>query len=376
MRFLTHLSPCIHSIFVILSRESFNYHTSYILYRMSMKHIMFVLNPISGTVSKAHIPELIDTYLDKNQFTYEFAETQYAGHATELARRAAEDGIDIVCAIGGDGTVNEVGRALVDTNTAMAILPCGSGNGLARHLLLPMDLKKCIDIINRCSIERLDSGMINEHAFFCTCGMGFDAFISMKFAEAGKRGLITYAENVLTEGLSYQPETYEIEDELGSKTYKAFLVSVANASQYGNNAYIAPQASMSDGLLDVIIMEPFDILEAPQVAIELFNKTLDKNKKIKTFRAKHIHIHRKSAGIIHYDGDPKMSDADVDIHIKPRSISIVTNPDGNKAQRQPNMVQNAASELFYDFDTMREKLIQQTRNLQAVNRKILRKLNL
>ena len=123
-------------------------------------------------------------------------------------------------------------------------------------------------------------------------------------------------------------------------------------------------------------MEPFDILEAPQVAIELFNKTLDKNKKIKTFRAKHIHIHRKSAGIIHYDGDPKMAEADVDIHIKPQSISIVTNPDGDKAQRQPNIVQNAASELFYDIDTMREKLIQQTRNLQAVNKKILRKLNL
>lgn len=337
---------------------------------------MFILNPISGTVSKAHIPELIDAYLDKDLFTYEFAETQYAGHATELARKAAANGVDIVCAIGGDGTVNEVGRALVDTDTAMAILPCGSGNGLARHLLLPMDLKKCVEIINRDCIKRLDSGMINEHAFFCTCGMGFDAFISMKFAEAGKRGLITYTENVLAEGLSYQPETYEIEDELGKKTYKAFQVCVANASQYGNNAYIAPQASMSDGLLDVIIMEPFDILEAPQVAIELFNKTLDKNKKIRTFKAKHIHIHRQQAGIIHYDGDPKMSDADVDIFIKPKSISIVTNPDGNKAQRQPNMMQNAASELFYGIDTMREKLIQQTRNLQAVNLKIMRKLNL
>ena len=112
--------------------------------------------------------------------------------------------------------------------------------------------------------------------------MGFDAFISMKFAEAGKRGPITYMQKVLEEGLRYEPETYVIEDEDGTHSYKAFLVSVANASQYGNNAYIAPQASMSDGLLDVIIMEPFDLIDAPQVAIELFNKTLDKNLKIKT----------------------------------------------------------------------------------------------
>ena len=236
------------------------------------------------------------------------AETKYAGHATELAQQAARQGIDIVVAVGGDGTVNEVGRALVNTKTAMGILPCGSGNGLARHLNLPMNLKKCIDILNDCDIHTLDYGLINRHPFFCTCGMGFDAFISMKFAEAGKRGPITYMQKILEEGLSYQPETYEIEDEEGTRRYKAFLVSAANASQYGNNAYIAPQASMSDGLLDIIIMEPFDLIEAPQVAIELFNKTLDKNLKIKTFRASHIHIHRKSEGIIHYDGDPVMAD--------------------------------------------------------------------
>lgn len=164
-------------------------------------------------------------------------------------------------AVGGDGTVNEVGRALVNTKTAMGILPCGSGNGLARHLNLPMNLKKCIDILNDCDIHTLDYGLINRHPFFCTCGMGFDAFISMKFAEAGKRGPITYMQKILEEGLSYQPETYEIEDEEGTRRYKAFLVSAANASQYGNNAYIAPQASMSDGLLDIIIMEPFDLIE-------------------------------------------------------------------------------------------------------------------
>ena len=352
--------------------------TNYILTidTMNKKRIVFILNPISGTISKAGIPDLIEERLDKNKFDYNIVETQYAGHATELAKQAVEEEIDIVVAIGGDGTVNEVGRSLINTQTAMAILPCGSGNGLARHLNLPMNLKKCVDVINECDIRDLDYGIINDHPFFCTCGMGFDAFISMQFAQAGKRGPITYMQKVLEEGLKYQPETYEIEDEDGVKRYKAFLVSAANASQYGNNAYIAPQASMSDGLLDIIIMEPFDILEAPQVAIELFNKTLDKNLKIKTFRSKRIHIHRKKEGVIHYDGDPVLSSADIDISIVSKGINIVTKHNADKAHRQPNMLQTAFSEIFYNIDLMRQDITKQSRKVQAINKTILRKLNI
>ena len=334
------------------------------------------MNPISGTSDKKDIPYLIEELLDKEQFDYSIRKTEYAGHAYEIAKESKEQGIDIVVAVGGDGTVNEVGRALVHSNTALGIIPTGSGNGLARHLNLPMNLKKCIDIINECEIRALDYGIINEHPFFCTCGMGFDAFISMQFAQAGKRGPITYMQKVLEEGLKYQPETYEIEDEDGVKRYKAFLVSAANASQYGNNAYIAPQASMSDGLLDIIIMEPFDIIEAPQVAIELFNKTLDKNLKIKTFKAKKIHIHRKKEGVIHYDGDPVLSSADVDISIVSKGINIVINHNADKTRRQPNILQTAFSEIFYNIDLMRQDITKQSRKMQAINKTILRKLNI
>ena len=280
-----------------------------------MKKIVFIMNPISGTSSKAGIPELIESTLDKEKFEYTLSMTEYAGHASEIATRAKEEGIDIVVAIGGDGTVNEVARAIVHSNTALGIIPCGSGNGLARHLMLPMNFRKAIGIINRCEIHDLDYGIINGNPFFCTCGMGFDAHVSMKFAEAGKRGPITYVENVLREGLKYEPETYEIQDENGVTRHKAFLISCANASQYGNNAYIAPQASMSDGLLDVIIMEPFDMLDAPQISIDMFNKTLDKSSKIKTIKCRKLHIRRKSEGVIHYDGDPVMAGADVDIEL-------------------------------------------------------------
>lgn len=340
-----------------------------------MKRIVFIMNPISGTQNKAGIPELIERTLDHEQFSYELRLTEHAGHASEIANEAKEQGVDIVVAIGGDGTVNEVARAIVHSNTALGIMPCGSGNGLARHLLLPMNLKKSIEILNRCEIHELDYGIINGHAFFCTCGMGFDAFVSQKFAEAGKRGPITYVENVLREGLKYKPETYEIQDEQGTTRAKAFLISCANASQYGNNAYIAPQASMSDGLLDVIIMEPFDVIEAPQISIEMFNKTLDKNSKIKTFKCQRLHIHRKQPGFIHFDGDPVMTDADVDIELKPKGIRVVVNPDGDKRLRRPNALQSAASELFSEINIVRDDLTKQRRHVLALSKVLQRKLN-
>ena len=331
------------------------------------------MNPISGTASKANIPTLIEETLDKGLFDYELRLTERAGHAAEIAAEAQREGVDIVVAIGGDGTVNEVARAIVDSKTALGIVPCGSGNGLARHLMLPMNAKKAIEIINRCEIHDLDYGIINGHPFFCTCGMGFDAFVSQKFAEAGKRGPITYVENVLREGLKYKPETYEIRDETGTMRAKAFLISCANASQYGNNAYIAPQASMSDGLLDVIIMEPFDMLDAPQISLDMFNKTLDKNSKIKTFKCRQLHIHRKQPGVIHFDGDPTMADADVDIELKAKGIRVVVNPDADKRNRQPNKLQNAASYLFNEISIVRDDLTKQRRHVLALSKVLQRK---
>lgn len=340
------------------------------------KKAVFIINLISGTSDKAAIPGLIDQYLDKTQFEYEIAVTQYAGHASEIAAKAKDDGVDVVVAIGGDGTVNEVARAIVHSSTALGIIPCGSGNGLARHLLLPLNVRKAIEVINRCEIRQLDYGIINDYPFFCTCGMGFDAFVSMKFAEAGKRGPITYVENVLREGLKYKPETYTIEDDNGTLQYKAFLISCANASQYGNNAYIAPQASMSDGLMDVIIMEPFNVFEAPQISIEMFSKTLDKNSKIKTFRTRHLHIHRDKPGVIHYDGDPVMTGADIDIELKPKGINIIVNTMADRSERQPNALQNAAAELFNEINEIRDGITQSRLKFQQWSKAIQKRLNI
>ncbi len=342
------------------------------------KHIIFIVNPISGTHEKDEMPELIEDHLDTSLFSHEVFFTEYAGHASELTCRYANEGADIVVAVGGDGTVNEVARSLVHTQTALGIIPCGSGNGLARHLCLPLDPIHAIEIINRCQIEEFDYGVINDLPFFCTCGMGFDAFISLKFAEANKRGPITYVENVLREGLKYKPETYEVEDTSGARSYKAFLIACANASQYGNNAYIAPGATMKDGLMDVIVMEPFTALEAPQIAADLFMKTLGNNSKIHTFRTPSIHIHRSQPGAIHYDGDPIMTGTDIDVHIEHLAIRILANPDAPEDKAQPNQVLNAFSDFFNNINNVREDIgrdIEKSgRKFQAINKVLLRKL--
>ena len=344
----------------------------------SKKRILFIINPISGTHSKEEIPRLIDERLDKTLFDVDIRMTEYAGHAAELAQEAARQQVDIAVAVGGDGTVNEVARSLAHTSTALGIIPCGSGNGLARHLCIPLDVSKALDIINRCQIEPFDYGVINGLPFFCTCGMGFDAFISLKFAEAGKRGPITYVENVLKEGLKYRPETYQIIDDNGTMRYKAFLIACANASQYGNNAYIAPGASMKDGEMDVIIMEPFDALDAPQIAADLFMKTLGNNSKIKTFRTKSLHIRRQQPGAIHYDGDPIMTDPEIDVHIEPLGIRIVANPDAPEDKAQPNQVLNAFSDFFNNINNVRgdirHDIEKSSRKIQAINKVLLRKL--
>lgn len=347
---------------------------------MDKRRIVFVINPTSGTTNKDVMPQLIYKYIDSDSNDVSTVFTEYAGHASEIASKCVNEGVDVVVAVGGDGTVNEVARALVESDTALGIVPCGSGNGLARHLMLPMNVKGALEIINNGLVHSLDYGIIDGHPFFCTCGMGFDAFISKKFASAGKRGPLTYIENVLKEGLKYEPETYELTlDGNETERYKAFLISVANASQYGNDAYIAPQASMSDGFLDVVIMEPFDILEAPQVGIDLMNKTLNKSSKIKCFKAKDIRIRRKEEGAIHYDGDPIDAGKDIHIQLRPHAIKMIVNPIADKKRRQPNVVQSAFSQFFNDINTVRNEVVDgianPVRQVKTINSYIQSKLS-
>jgi YegS/Rv2252/BmrU family lipid kinase len=340
------------------------------------KKIIFVVNPISGTQGKKAILKWIDERIDRSIYDYSIVRTEYAGHASIIAKEAARDGIDIVVAIGGDGTINEIGRSLVHTNTALGIIPCGSGNGLARHLRIPMEPKAAIEIINQGDKCCIDYGKINNIPFFCTCGVGFDAFVSLKFADSGKRGLLTYLENTLHESLVYQPETYEIENEEGTMKYKAFLIACGNASQYGNNAYITPQASLTDGLMDITIMEPFTVLDVPNLSFQLFNKTIDQNSRIKTMRAKKIKIHRTKEGVLHFDGDPLMAGKELEVEIIPKGLHVIASVKKKKEKDESLNLLQVISNYFSGLHLKGEEMLEKRQNhLFELNRTLLRKLS-
>ena len=339
------------------------------------KRIVFVVNPISGTQGKKAILKWIDERLDRSLYDYSIVKTEYAGHATQIAANAVTEKVDVVVAIGGDGTINEIARSLVHTDTALGIIPCGSGNGLARHLRIPMEPKAAIDILNRGCELCIDYGKINNIPFFCTCGVGFDAFISLKFADSGKRGLLTYLENTLHESLTYQPETYEIENEEGTMKYKAWLIACGNASQYGNDAYIAPQASLTDGLMDVTIMEPFTVLDVPSLSFQLFNKTIDQNSRVKTMRAKKIKIHRVNDGVMHFDGDPLMAGKELEVEIVPAGLRVIASEKKKEKPENPNLLQ-VISNYFSGLHLKGEEMMAKRQShLFELNRTLLGKLS-
>ena len=329
------------------------------------KSIVYIVNPISGTQRKRRVAELALELTDREVFEEpRLLQTEHAGHAEELARRAVEEGVNVVVAVGGDGTVNEVGRALVHTDTALAIIPCGSGNGLARHLDIPLAPKGAIEIINRAVIHTLDFGRINEHPFFCTCGIGFDAYVSQKFAEAGKRGFKTYVENTLFSGFSYKPQTYTITNHGETTTCPAFLIACANASQYGNDALIAPYASMKDGLLDVVIMKPFSTIESPQVILQLFAGTLPESSHVRTLRTDHLHILREEDGPAHFDGDAFMTGKEIDIRLVRQGLNVVVNESKRRFRLTPTSVLGARlfPRLFHEWLRDPERFLKEAHN--------------
>ncbi len=268
------------------------------------RKILALINPISGTLNKDSLPKAIDKIIDYEKFEIEIKYTEHANHAYELSKEAAANGYYGVLAIGGDGTVNEVASALCDTETALGIIPLGSGNGLARHLRIPLNIDKAISIINENHIENFDYCTANDRKFFCTCGLGFDAQVSSTFAKRGKRGPVGYFQSAISEYIKYRSQTYKITSSNGIITEKAFIIACGNASQYGNNAYITPNADMQDGEIDVTVMLPITPFDTAMLGLLLFSKHIDQDVNIISFRTADLSIERESEGIMHLDGEP------------------------------------------------------------------------
>ena len=286
------------------------------------KKALFIINPIAGGKSKDKVPELIDRYLDKNVFTYQIVYTQAAAEASGIAKQAVAE-YDIIVAVGGDGTVNEIASALAGSKATFAVIPYGSGNGLSRFLHIPMDTAAAIKNLNYLCIETIDGAKMNGKWFFNMAGMGFDAHISEVFAQQKERGFSTYFKSSLQEITNYKPQTYQLT--IDGKQYKreAFMLSFANSSQYGNNAHISPQASVQDGLLDVCIIKPFPLYLFPRMGLRMFFKTADKSNYVEIIKGKQIEVKRIEAGPVHLDGEPQILAADVHIEVVPHILNIV-----------------------------------------------------
>ena len=250
---------------------------------MTHRRAFLIVNPISGTTNKRGLAKVVDARLAPLGIGVTHAWTTCRGDATRLAKNAVAKGYDMVIAAGGDGTINETAIAMCGTGVPMGIIPCGSGNGLARHLNIPIDIKASLDIIAQGHTEICDSGSANGIPFFCTFGTGFDAAVSEKFAKSKRRGKLTYIRNTFKEFMSYEPEEYVIKANGEVLTERAFVVAVCNASQYGNNAYIAPHASITDGLLDVTIIHYGNLLTTALVGVDLLTGFIDKNFLIHSF---------------------------------------------------------------------------------------------
>lgn len=292
-----------------------------------MKNIAFIINPISGSKesqnAKKKLPKLIMQTLDAELWLPNIAFTEYAGHAAELAYQYARMGFDAVVAVGGDGTVNEVARGVKGTKTALGIIPMGSGNGFARHLEIPMRPQKALEMINHSEPISVDYGLANGKLFVCTCGAGFDAVVADNFAAGNKRGFMSYIQNTLKQAFTYQPQTYHLVGDGVDVTHKAFLITFANANQWGNDAKIAPRASMQDGKMDIMMMSSHALLGSASLALRLFAGSIDDSLFMDTLRVKEITVEREEKAPFHIDGDPVEMDKDIHIQIVPEGLRVL-----------------------------------------------------
>jgi len=287
------------------------------------KKIRFIINPKSGSHNKLHYVQWIESGIDHSIYDADISFTEAPLHATVLSKEAAGQNYYAVVAVGGDGSVNETASGLMGSDTALGIIPTGSGNGMARHLKIPIDFKRAIDLLNFSRSDRIDTLRVNERFCIGTFGIGFDAHIAHLFAEAGTRGYSTYVKLVLSEFYKYPSHQYKVVID-GKKTeLNSFLFTFANSSQFGNNAVIAPFANVKDGIIDISIVRKFPAIMAPNLIFRLMNNNLHKSRYYTGMSGKSIQIENKTGIKGHIDGEPVMLYGDIDVQIFPLSINVL-----------------------------------------------------
>lgn len=288
-----------------------------------MRKYLFVVNPNSGKKAGRQLIDLITTKLPRD-IAHQIIvwENKHDFKSIETTIRNGEH--SHVIAVGGDGTVNAVAAALVGTTKILGIIPAGSGNGLARSLGISMNPQKAVVEMAAANKVVIDCGEVNGQSFFCTSGIGFDARIGALFASSTKRGLLSYVRITIAELFAYRAQEYTITIDGLTIARKAFLLTIANAGQYGNDFYIAPQAQLNDGFLNLVILRPFTPFSVFGILRRILKREAHKSKYIETYRAKEISVRRSAADSIHFDGEPKQELSEVTFTILPKAIHVIT----------------------------------------------------
>lgn len=291
-----------------------------------MKNILFIVNPNSAKGNEKRISRAIESRIDQNVFDVSVVYTQSADHAIKLSSKAVADYIDIIVAVGGDGTVNEVASQMIQTSSALGIVPLGSGNGLARHLGISRNIETAIDIINNQYSSTIDTGSINGKIFVSIAGIGFDALVAERFAKSNRRGFLGYFQIIANEYLNYKPQSYKLTFDDGMVfTKRALFVSFANSNQFGYNTTIAPNAKLRDGLLDVCIVNKPQIYHIPLIASLLLLKRIDISPSTTIIKTKSLTVVRDHEGVVNIDGEAINLGKDLKIMINPLSLKIIIN---------------------------------------------------
>jgi YegS/Rv2252/BmrU family lipid kinase len=280
---------------------------------------LFIVNERSGRRRTDDVADVIR----RGSFEYEIARSHAASDLDSLVDHAEAAGFDVVVAVGGDGTVHETARRLIGRGPALGILPTGSGNGFARHIGLPVDPAAALAACGTGRIVTIDTATVNGRPFLGVMGIGFDAVVAERFATSTVRGLETYVREGLTAFARFQPEEYEITTRDGTSRSPAFVVAVANSGQYGNNARIAPLASLQDGLLDIVVVSDPGILQAPLLLARLFAGSFHRASAVRSMQSPEVRITRRAPGPAHLDGEPVSLGAELNVRVVPHSLRLL-----------------------------------------------------
>ncbi len=249
--------------------------------------------------------------------------TERPRQATELAERALHDGCELIVAVGGDGTLNEVARALVATPATCGLVPCGSGNGLGRHLGIHGSVARALDILRSGRPRLIDTGLADGHPFFTAAGLGFEAEVSARFNQIAGRGFLRYFVAGAPLLWRYRAQECLVTHGSTGERWPAFTVAVANSDQYGNQAFIAPGAQVDDGLLDLTLVPPLTVFNALPLLSRLFAGTLVRSRGVMMRQSPRFTVERMAPGLIHTDGETHLAGRSVEFVVRPRSLRVL-----------------------------------------------------